>query len=109
MSVCGAAQCTSRGDSYATFAFVPMISSGLPHHLHVEPALSFSAVEFPISYHTYYRCPTRTQAVQRARPPLASCLLQNHLEGRSPERGYAKPPAEPVQASAPEKYQEGRL
>ncbi|GBP09412.1 hypothetical protein EVAR_5829_1 [Eumeta japonica] len=28
MSVCGAAQCTSRGDNYATFAFVPVIYSG---------------------------------------------------------------------------------
>ncbi|GBP94715.1 hypothetical protein EVAR_92538_1 [Eumeta japonica] len=28
MSVCGTAQCTSRGDGYATFALIPMIYFG---------------------------------------------------------------------------------
>ncbi|GBP40333.1 hypothetical protein EVAR_86479_1 [Eumeta japonica] len=43
MSVCSAAQCTSRGDSYATFAFVPVIRSGLLHRLHAEPTYGFCA------------------------------------------------------------------
>ncbi|GBP23314.1 hypothetical protein EVAR_76029_1 [Eumeta japonica] len=43
MSVFGAAQCTSHGDSNATFAFAPVIRSGLPHRLHAEPAHSFCA------------------------------------------------------------------
>ncbi|GBP43829.1 hypothetical protein EVAR_82261_1 [Eumeta japonica] len=43
MSVCGVAQYTSRGDSYAMFAFVPVICSGLSHRLHSEPANGFYA------------------------------------------------------------------
>ncbi|GBP20293.1 hypothetical protein EVAR_82168_1 [Eumeta japonica] len=47
MSVCDAVQCTSRSDSYATFAFVTVIYSGLPHHLHTEPAHCFVAYGAP--------------------------------------------------------------
>ncbi|GBP85301.1 hypothetical protein EVAR_56850_1 [Eumeta japonica] len=43
VSVCGAAQFTSHGDSYATFAFVRVIRSGLQHRLHAEPTHGFCA------------------------------------------------------------------
>ncbi|GBP76301.1 hypothetical protein EVAR_28929_1 [Eumeta japonica] len=43
MSVCAAAQYTLRGDSYATFAFVPVIRSGLLHRLHAEAVQGFCA------------------------------------------------------------------
>ncbi|GBP29707.1 hypothetical protein EVAR_13630_1 [Eumeta japonica] len=43
MSVCGAAQYTSRGDSYTMFAFVPVIRYGLLHRLHTEPTHDFCA------------------------------------------------------------------
>ncbi|GBP72218.1 hypothetical protein EVAR_51125_1 [Eumeta japonica] len=67
INVCSAAQCTSRGDSYATFAFVPVICSGLPHRLHAEPAHDFCAkgvlpqVHTPDTdrYFSYFVCFTR--------------------------------------------------
>ncbi|GBP27681.1 hypothetical protein EVAR_12727_1 [Eumeta japonica] len=42
-SVCGAAQCTSRGNIYATFAFVLVTYYGLLHCLHAEPTHGFCA------------------------------------------------------------------
>ncbi|GBP37437.1 hypothetical protein EVAR_16342_1 [Eumeta japonica] len=43
MSVCGTAQCTSRGNGYATFEFVTVICSDSPHRLHAEAAHGFCA------------------------------------------------------------------
>ncbi|GBP58327.1 hypothetical protein EVAR_11607_1 [Eumeta japonica] len=43
MSVCDAVQCTSSGESYTMYAFVPVICPGLPHRLHADPAYGFCA------------------------------------------------------------------